>query len=335
MGLYGQIENSTVTPIQALSESRSMVGIGASMEGQEGNEIMYDITFDQAWSKTPIDPKQYSEYWVAARYSSASIQHLPQSLYDAWHGLIHTVYNNTNLTAANLVPKAVYVQYPILSQTFPWLYNPETLVTNWMDMLNAGWKQPALWTDSSYIFDLVDVTRQVLSNAFTQLFFEYVEQIQQSRISTAKETGEAMLSILHDLDEILQLSGFAHFSLGAWIESARSWAKGQDESVADFYEYDARNQITLWGPTGEINDYAAKEWAGLISTYYIQRWELFFNYTNSGQSASDLQAAIISFEFSWQDLHWLSVQNANVEKSNVQQLQSKIAGVASNGQIRS
>lgn len=31
---------------------------------------------------------------------------------------------------------------------------------------------------------------------------------------------------------------------------------------SDLYEYNARNQITLWGPSGEIKDYANKQWAG-------------------------------------------------------------------------
>jgi hypothetical protein len=30
------------------------------------------------------------------------------------------------------------------------------------------------------------------------------------------------------------------------------------------YEYNARNQITLWGPRGEIVDYANKQWAGMF-----------------------------------------------------------------------
>ena len=30
------------------------------------------------------------------------------------------------------------------------------------------------------------------------------------------------------------------------------------------YEYNARNQITLWGPRGEIIDYANKQWAGMF-----------------------------------------------------------------------
>lgn len=33
----------------------------------------------------------------------------------------------------------------------------------------------------------------------------------------------------------------------------------QDEQL---FEYNARNQITLWGPNGEIVDYANKQWSG-------------------------------------------------------------------------
>lgn len=31
---------------------------------------------------------------------------------------------------------------------------------------------------------------------------------------------------------------------------------------AELFEYNARNQITLWGPNGEIVDYANKQWSG-------------------------------------------------------------------------
>ena len=42
------------------------------------------------------------------------------------------------------------------------------------------------------------------------------------------------------------------------------------------YEFNARNQITLWGPTGEIRDYAAKQWSGIVRDYYAPRYEMFF-----------------------------------------------------------
>ena len=35
-------------------------------------------------------------------------------------------------------------------------------------------------------------------------------------------------------------------------------------------------QITLWGYDGNILDYAAKQWSGLIRAYYLPRWSLFF-----------------------------------------------------------
>jgi len=33
-------------------------------------------------------------------------------------------------------------------------------------------------------------------------------------------------------------------------------------------------QITMWGPEGNINDYASKQWNGLIGSYYLVRWQV-------------------------------------------------------------
>jgi hypothetical protein len=33
-------------------------------------------------------------------------------------------------------------------------------------------------------------------------------------------------------------------------------------------------QITLWGPDGNILDYASKQWAGLVGDYYASRWQV-------------------------------------------------------------
>lgn len=48
-----------------------------------------------------------------------------------------------------------------------------------------------------------------------------------------------------------------------------------DENEMRLYEYNARNQITLWGPNGEIRDYANKQWSGVIADYFKPRWALF------------------------------------------------------------
>jgi hypothetical protein len=41
------------------------------------------------------------------------------------------------------------------------------------------------------------------------------------------------------------------------------------------YEYNARNQITLWGPLGEIVDYANKQWAGALTFLWLMSQVMF------------------------------------------------------------
>ena len=132
-----------------------------------------------------------------------------------------------------------------------------------------------------------------------------------------------MISLLTDLDTLLTSSNIPHFSLSAWIASARAWAPSQSSnttaaaqpsttsSIADFYEYNARNQITLWGPDGEISDYASKQWGGLISSYYVPRWQMFVDSTlnaleptaANGQNDA-LAARLLAFEEDWQMQRW-------------------------------
>jgi alpha-N-acetylglucosaminidase len=68
-----------------------------------------------------------------------------------------------------------------------------------------------------------------------------------------------------------------NFLLGTFLSDSQQWAN--DSVTAANRQYNARNQITLWGPNGEINDYAAKNgWSGLVSDYYGGRWSVHHSY---------------------------------------------------------
>ena len=73
------------------------------------------------------------------------------------------------------------------------------------------------------------------------------------------QIGIKLLTMFDDLDNILQTNN--KFLLGCWLDSAKAMG--------------TRLQITLWGTTGRINDYANKMWSGLVKGYYKQRWKLF------------------------------------------------------------
>ena len=60
------------------------------------------------------------------------------------------------------------------------------------------------------------------------------------------------------------------FLLGNWLEDAKRW--GDTDAQRANLEWNARNQITLWGARDSyLRDYASKEWSGLLSGLYARR----------------------------------------------------------------
>ena len=63
------------------------------------------------------------------------------------------------------------------------------------------------------------------------------------------------------------------FLVGPRLAEAR--AAGHTGEESDLYEWNLRTQLSVWGtsPKGgsEVEDYANREWAGLISSYYKPR----------------------------------------------------------------
>ncbi|KAJ5769528.1 hypothetical protein N7520_004087 [Penicillium odoratum] len=310
MGLYGQISNITQNATQALSESSSMVGYGLSPEGQEGNEIVYDLLLDQAWSATPMDTEKYFHNWVTSRYTGS--KSIPQGLYDAWETMRKPVYDNTDLTDIDAVIKSIFELQPgvegLLDKTghhgTMLTYDPSVVTEAWQSMFHAANEEPTLWHNPAYQHDMVDVTRQVMANAFIPLYSNLISTWNSSSKDTLTQDGQKLIQLLIDLDSVLSTS--ENFRLSTWIDSARSWA--DNESQASFYEYNARNQITLWGPRGEITDYASKQWGGLISSYYIPRWKIFVEYlqtaTVSAYNDTILGDRLLDFELGWQKQKW-------------------------------
>jgi len=100
------------------------------------------------------------------------------------------------------------------------------------------------------------------------------------------------------------LSTHTYFLVGKWIADARAWGATPEES--DYYESNARNLLTTWGDRGNIlTDYADRTWAGLVSTYYKGRWELFFKAVNASLEAGTgfdedaLKESLMDFEKAW------------------------------------
>lgn len=103
------------------------------------------------------------------------------------------------------------------------------------------------------------------------MYNNVVNSYKQKSALGVYEYGNMLVQLLLDMDQLLATNPYS--LLGVWIESAKNMSTIASEKL--LLEFNARNQVTLWGPRGNINDYANKNWAGLVRDYYAGRWMMF------------------------------------------------------------
>ncbi len=104
------------------------------------------------------------------------------------------------------------------------------------------------------LYDIVDVGRQVIVNTFADVYTIYTSAYtaytskKDPYIHIAmKDLAESWMTMFDDLDDLLGSN--VNFLLGTWIDDARKSASPESsDSVVNSLEYNARNQITMWGP---------------------------------------------------------------------------------------
>jgi len=84
--------------------------------------------------------------------------------------------------------------------------------------------------------------------------------------------GREMINLINDMDTLLGSN--KNSLVGNWISNAMAW--GQTPSERKYYERDAKKIVTVWGQQGrQLVDYANRSWAGLMKSYYGERWKMF------------------------------------------------------------
>ncbi|XP_013141078.1 PREDICTED: uncharacterized protein LOC106105334 [Papilio polytes] len=168
---------------------------------------------------------------------------------------------NSTMIGIGLTPEGInqnYVMYDLMLEV-AWRREPIQSLDDWV----------ADYSDGFY-YDLVDVTRQALQYRADQLYLDILNQRYHS-VMTFNATIMRFIDLMNDMENILATN--KNFMLRDWLSAARSVSN--DNTF--LYDLNARNQITLWGPNGEITDYACKQWAELFHYYYIPRWSMFLS----------------------------------------------------------
>ena len=240
-------------------------GMGFIMEGLGYNPVVYDLMTDLMWRPEPRDLEAWIRAYAHRRYGRA----LPKAE-QAWLRLLGTAYQVPGQVGSIICGR------PALGPAAPHVrggcpYSALELARAW-DLLLAC--ADDLGGIDTYQYDLVHVTRQVLCNLAPALQSEVSVAYKSKDRQGLVEARARFVGLMRDLDELLATR--EEFLLGRWLADAAHWATNEDERR--LYAWNARNQITLWGPRESIlHDYANKQWAGLIAGFYIPRWEQFLD----------------------------------------------------------
>ncbi|KAF8353621.1 hypothetical protein PRIPAC_95244 [Pristionchus pacificus] len=269
----------------ALASESSMAGMGLTMEGINQNYIVYQYLIDLAWTEEELDPQPWVASYASARYGTRS-----KLQTDAWNMLLATYYTQVDIKSMNEFGvveisqlnereerREIYLYYrPRFSQTIRYWFPSELIekLGKSFALLNR-----TLGGNELFRQDFADVMREVIQNKLDK-------RIQYATTGYALQDRKIMKKACMDMEVLFeQLDRNEVRDLSDWILQAREAARPETE--ADSFERQARNQITLWGPRGEIVDYARKEWKGLIRKFYSKRWGIFCEVIQSGARFSE------------------------------------------------
>ena len=266
-GIYGTIPSYATSPYDDRSKSASLVGIGVTPEAIDMSQPCFDITFEAGWRSTGPEPHAWLQSYAVRRYGGTA-----PSMVAATEVLYEAAYDNRG------IDESIIEDMPGSAAG-----SRNTNATGFVEALRlyvAAFKQEGLDDASGPAsYDLTDLTRQVLCNIFQDVHDVFVARLADRRSASLPELSAiaaAMLGIISDVDTTD--SGDVNFLLGTWLADAAAWGFNASQTANRLFN--ARNQITLWGPNGEINDYAAKiGWSGLVSSYYLARWQSHTAYT--------------------------------------------------------
>jgi alpha-N-acetylglucosaminidase len=265
-GVYGNLTTIATSPYDSLyTPGGTMIGLGFTPEAIEQNPVMYEMLTSTFWSSTPIDVQSWLQAYVRQRYGAES-----PLMWSAWQLLFHAVYNQPG------EPRSEIEWVPHWEQgSFGWQNGDATLMYQAaVAFLEAVHTFPNAEANGPLMYDLVDIVRQATTMFFSDLHRQLSNQgsIAQSRTenvtSSLAAIGALQLDLISSLD--LLFSTNPNYLLGVWTTRATNLGLSNETLL---YLYNAKNQITLWGPDAQICDYAAKAWSGLYSSYYHRRWE--------------------------------------------------------------
>lgn len=278
IGLHGRMDlllnNFALTRTSNMASQ--LAGWGFTMEGTGNNPVMFELMSELPWMSEIPSKEAWLDSYIPARYGRNDA-----TLRKAWQILADGIYNAPFGNFQEGTHESLFCARPGLDcfQVSTW-----SRMVNYYDPTST-WEAARLMLsvadqfrgNNNFEYDLVDICRQALADRGRIIYNQTIADFKSCDKKAFKKHSEEFLRMILQQDSLLATR--SEFRIGNWTGQARSLGTNEEES--NLYEWNARVQITTWGPRecadkGRLHDYAHKEWQGILRDFYYPRWKHFF-----------------------------------------------------------
>lgn len=298
-GLFGKLQRYADETYRARTGEFGafMQGVGIMPEGIANNPVAYDIVLEIAWRREHVDAADWIKGYVGYRYGQADPE-----LEEAWGLLLRTAYGGAN----DGIPENVLCSRPA---------SPAHAVTTW-GSLKVGYDtavfahavdlfakaQVRFLGSETYRQDLLALRVQVMANEALEVSGKISDALLRKDRPAFEESVGRFLGLGRATDALLGTETCSR--LATYEDQALRYG----DTVAERREClrNALTLITYWGGSDrnseETHDYAFKAWSGMMTSYYLRRWEIYFDYCRKRWDGADTAAPdFFAWERQWVD----------------------------------
>lgn len=279
VGLHGKMAHLIEEFYKAKDSSfgKTLKGVAMTMEGIENNPVMYELLCELPWREQRFSKDEWLEGYLKARYGKSDSQ-----VSQAWMLLSNTIYNCPAASTQQGTHESILCARPSWKayQVSSWsemsdYYDPADVIRAAGMMVDAAERFRG---NNNFEYDLVDIVRQAVAEKGRLMYRVLVDAYKAGDRELFKLSSDRFLRLILMQDRLLATR--PEFKVGRWLESARNL--GSTEEEKDWYEWNARVQITTWGnrvaaDDGGLHDYAHREWNGLLRDFYYLRWKTWLD----------------------------------------------------------
>ncbi len=271
-GMHGKLDKMSALISEACNNSTLMKGIGITPEGTLANPVVFDLFWDMAWKKEPVEIDTWVKNYIKRRYGTTN-----SSLEKAWEIFEKTVYgvdSYDGTTKNNVINEnpSLSIKY-CTGPYFKAKYSREEFekgVEYFME------NTADLCENEGFVYDAVDFMRQLLTNATDDYFEVMKHAVAELDLERYRRAREKFLGAMELINEICLYS--KDDRMGKWLGRIYDFINDPRNGEYDDYSVDmmrinAKALVTSWA-SAPINNYGCRQYEGLMTDYYIKMWRM-------------------------------------------------------------